>query len=151
MQRSSSGRASLIGAPGRLRQAGDAEELVRKKLRLAVNDVVTFLGEPVHEFGRLFAVHQLKRPRRDQLNVGAVSLQRVEVSLRADFGVVERDADFVVGDFYAAAPMRSARREQHGLVGPELRRRADVSVTIDNHLSSSPVRRLSMRLVVSAI
>ena len=55
-----------------LRQARDAEEAVRIHLRLAMNDVVTFLGEPVHELRRLFAVHELKRPRRYELDVGAV-------------------------------------------------------------------------------
>ena len=60
MQRSSSGQRLLDWPPAACGKAGDAEELVRIQLRLAVNDVVTFLREPVHDLRRLFAVHQLE-------------------------------------------------------------------------------------------
>ena len=102
-----------------------------------MNDVVAFLGEPVHQLRRLLAVHELERPRRDELDVGAVCVQRVEMALGPDLRLVERSAHLVVGDLDAAAAMRAARRQQPGLVGPELRRRADMTVTIDDHAISS--------------
>ena len=56
-----------------------------------------------------------------------------------DLRGVERGAHLVVGDLDAAAAVRAARRQQHGLVGPELRRRADVPVAVDDHRPASPL------------
>jgi hypothetical protein len=83
-----------------------------------MNDVVALLGEPAHELRRLLAVHELERPRRYELHVGAVMFQGIEMAFRANLGMVERDLDLVVRNFNAAAPMRAARRQQHRLVGP---------------------------------
>src|SRR5262245_41562505 len=72
--------------------------------------------------------------------------QRVEVALGANFGVVERGAQLVVGDLHATAAMRAARRQQDGLVGPELSRRADMAMAINNHVTPPILSRVRWRL-----
>jgi hypothetical protein len=93
---------------GRLRQTGDAEEPVGIELRLPVDNVVALLGEPAHQPGRLLTVHELKRPRRDQLHIGSMLVQRIEVALGADLGMIKRRAQLVIGNFDATAAMRAA-------------------------------------------
>ncbi len=66
-------------------------------------------------------------------------VQSIEVPFGTDLGVIERSVQFVIRNLHAAAAMRAARRQQAGLVGPKLRRRADVTMTIDNHATSSPL------------
>src|SRR5262245_9727436 len=66
-------------------------------------------------------------------------MQSVEMALGTDLGVVERRPQLVIGNFHAATAMRPPRRQQDGLVGPELRRRADMTMAIDNHVWSSHV------------
>ena len=75
-----------------------------------MNDVVAFLCKPVDKFGGLFAVHELERPRRDQLNVGAMLMQRIEMAFGADLGGVQRRANSIIADFRRARVRSRAAR-----------------------------------------
>ncbi|MNT42423.1 hypothetical protein D3C72_1788420 [compost metagenome] len=48
---------------GHLRQAADPDEALGQQLYRARDDVVGFLGEPVHQLAGLGAVHHLERAR----------------------------------------------------------------------------------------
>ena len=65
----------LDGLAGALRQGGHAAEPARKQRHLAVDEVVHLLHEPVDDLLRPFAVHQVVRPRRQQLHVQPVLVQ----------------------------------------------------------------------------
>jgi len=69
-----------------------------------MNDVVAFLCKPVDKFGGPFAVHELERPRRDQLNVGAMLMQRIEMAFRPNLGGVQRRANFIIADLTPPRP-----------------------------------------------
>ena len=107
-----------------------------------MNDVVAFLGKPVHELAGLLAVHELEWPRRYQLDIGAMARQRVEMALGSDLGGIERRAQLVVADLDAAAAVRPARSQQSGLVRPKLCRRADMAMTVDDHAGPPSSKRL---------
>ena len=95
-----------------------------------------FFGEPVHHPRRLGVVHHLERPRRDQLHIGAVALEHVQMPDRGHLDFVGGGADLVVGDADRAAAMGAAMRQDAGLVGKQFGRRAYMAMAVDDHGAS---------------
>jgi hypothetical protein len=94
-----------------LRQGANADPLAGKKLHLAVDDVVAFLGEPVDQLGRLFRLHQLKRPGRNELNVRAVVPHVIQMAFCPVFFTIGRCADLVIRYIDAPTPVSAAGRK----------------------------------------
>jgi hypothetical protein len=110
-----------------------------KKFHLAVDDVVALLGEPVDEFGGLFRLHELKRPGRNKLHVGAVVAHVIQMAFGPVFFSIGRGANLVVRYIDAAAPVRSAGGKQVRLVSPQFDRGGHMAVYVDNHGSRSSI------------
>ena len=119
-----------------LRQAADANELVRHQLDGAADDVVGLFGEPVDDARRLGAVHHLERPGRDALAVDAELFGKGQVAERRHFLLEIGGLDLFVGDLGEAAAVLAAMGEDRRLVGPQFRRRADMRMAVDDHVSS---------------
>src|SRR5205823_10704008 len=99
-------------------QCANADPLAGEKFHLAMDDVVAFLGEPVDELGRLFRLHQLKRPRGDELDVRAVVPHIIQMAFRPVFFAIGRRADLVIRYVDAPTPVSAAGRKQVRLVPP---------------------------------
>jgi hypothetical protein len=74
--------------------------------------------------------------RRDELHLRAHPIQHVGVSAGGHFLLVRGGDDGFVGDFREASPVFSAMGEQHRFIDPQLAGRANMAVTVDNHLLS---------------
>src|SRR5690348_73090 len=65
--------------PGGLRQGTHTDPFPGKKFHLARNDVVALFGEPVYQPRGLLRLHELKRSRRNQLDIRAVIPHVIEM------------------------------------------------------------------------
>src|SRR5882724_4437153 len=95
----------------RLRQGANADPLAGKKLHLAVDDIVAFLGEPVDELGWLFRLHQLKRSRGNELDVRAVVAQVIQMAFRPVLLAIGCRADLVIRYVDSPTPVSAAGRK----------------------------------------
>jgi len=133
------GDAILRARVGRLRQAANALESVRKKPALLRDQVVALLDEPLRNFRRLFRVHHLVRTRRKQLQVRADFLQQFQMRFAGvECGLVQERDHLVVADFHFSASVGAAMREDVGLVDVERVRRGQMAVDIDYHCIPPP-------------
>ncbi len=53
----------------RLRQSSDADEMIGQHLHLLVDHIVDLFVQPLDDLGRLFRMHHLVGPGRDQMHV----------------------------------------------------------------------------------
>ena len=105
---------------------------------LPMDDVVHLFVEPLHDAHRLLGMHQLERPRADHLAVGLHMVDIVHMREEADLGMFfDRMANLVIGNLDPAPPMGPAGCDLRCLKCPELRRGADVCMTINDHCRSS--------------
>ncbi len=130
-------QGDLDGQARHLGQPGDAAEQAGVHPHLLGDDVVEGLVQPLDDLGRPLGVHQLEWPRRQELHVGAVSLQLLDVAVAEHASGVQRRLDLLVGELAPAPPVRSARGQQARLVGVEPLGRGDVAVDVDDHVRSS--------------
>ncbi len=79
-------------------------------------------------------MHHLERPGRDELHIGAHLVDIGQVRVGEGFLVFFHSvADLVIGDVDLAAPVGPAMRDEAGLIGPKLHRRADMRMAINDH------------------
>jgi hypothetical protein len=113
---------------GRLRRRAHALETAGKRLDLLGNVIVIGHRPGLHHFQRLFGMHELKRTRRQELNVGSHRIHDAQIALG-----IRMIANIFVAEFFGSVAVRSARRHLHRLPLVELRRGANMRVNIDDH------------------
>ena len=123
---------------GGLRDRADALKAMGERLHL-LGDVVMIRDRPrLHDLDRLFGVHELERPRREELHVGADGIHDAQIALGV--GVI---AHPFVREFLRRGAMRPSCRHLVRFPLVQLRRRADVGVNIDDHGRFSTRNRLT--------
>ena len=111
-----------------LRKRAHALKTFGKRGHLLRDVVVIGDGPRLHQLDRFLGMHQLERPRRNELHVGADGIHNAQIALR--IGMI---ANPFVGESFRREAMRPAGGHQDGLPLIQLRRGANVRVDIDDH------------------